>query len=228
MKAHTNGASYHNRYPYSGKIICQVHSATFHRQLLKSRQGKQEVWQCKVYRQNGRAACSAPQLCSEDLDLIMAQIFTQVVKDKNTIIDAVIAVLKSIPQEADCSKAKLRIEEEMKTIHIKKDRLLELSIADALTVSEFKKRNGSFNQQLEKLEAQLAAVEAQQKNAAPDWKTIHRELERELTFQEKINTALVATILEKITVKKFEIPTLGLRNNDFMYCEVHFRRKKSP
>lgn len=186
MKAHTNGASYHNRYPYSGKIICQVHSATFHRQLLKSRQGKQEVWQCKVYRQNGRAACSAPQL---------------------------------------------RIEEEMKTIHIKKDRLLELSIADALTVSEFKKRNEIFNQQLEKLEAQLAAVEAQeaqQKNAAPDWKTIHRELERELTFQEKINTALVATILEKITVKKFEIPKLGLRNNDFMYCEVHFRRKKSP
>ena len=205
MKAHTNGASYHNRYPYSGKIICQVHSATFHRQLLESRQGKQEVWQCKVYRQKGRAACSAPQLRSEDLDLIMAQIFIEVVKDKNTIIDAVIAVLKSVPQEADCSKAKLRIEEEMKTIHTKKDRLLELSIADALTVSEFKKRNGIFNQQLEKLEAQLAAVEAQetqQKNAAPDWETIHRELERELTFQEKINTALVATILEKITVKK--------------------------
>ena len=205
MKAHTNCASYHNRYPYSSKIICQEHSATFHRQLLESRKGKQEVWQCKVYRQKGRAACSAPQLRSEDLDLIMAQIFIEVVKDKNTIIDAVIAVLKSVPQEADCSKAKLRIEEEMKTIHTKKDRLLELSIADALTVSEFKKRNGSFNQQLEKLEAQLAAVEAQeaqQKNAAPDWETIHRELERELTFQEKINTALVATILEKITVKK--------------------------
>ena len=205
MKAHTNGASYHNRYPYSGKIICQEHSATFHRQLLESRKGNQEVWQCKVYRQKGRAACSAPQLRSEDLDLIMAQIFIEVVKDKNTIIDAVIAVLKSVPQEADCSKAKLRIEEEMKTIHTKKDRLLELSIADALTVSEFKKRNGIFNQQLEKLEAQLAAVEAQeaqQKNAAPDWELIHRQLERELTFQEKINTALVATILEKITVKK--------------------------
>jgi hypothetical protein len=205
MKAHTNGASYHNRYPYSGKIICQEHSATFHRQLLESRKGKQEVWQCKVYRQKGRAACSAPQLRSEDLDLIMAQIFIEVVKDKNTIIDAVIAVLKSVPQEADCSKAKLRIEEEMKTIHTKKDRLLELSIADALTVSEFKKRNGIFNQQLEKLEAQLAAVEAQetqQKNTAPDWELIYRQLEKELTFQEKINTALVATILEKIAVKQ--------------------------
>jgi DNA invertase Pin-like site-specific DNA recombinase len=205
MKAHTNGASYHNRYPYSGKIICQVHSATFHRQLLESRKGKQEVWQCKVYRQKGRAACSAPQLRSEDLDLIMAQIFMQMVKDKNTIIDAVIDVLKSTLQEADCSKAKLRLEEEVKTIHAKKDRLLELSIADALTVPEFKKRNGIFNQQLEKLEAQLAAVEAQetqQKNAAPDWETIRRELEKELTFQEKINTALVATILEKIAVKQ--------------------------
>ena len=205
MKTHASGASYHNRYPYSGKIYCEEHGTTFHRQVLTSAKGEKEVWQCKVYRAKGRAACSAPQIRSEELDQIMADIFTEMVKDKTAIIDALIAVLKSVPQEVDYSKAKLRIEDEMTAIEAKKDRLLELSMADALSVTEFKKRNEAFNQQLRGLETQLASIateEARQKDAALDMGAIRRSLEKELSFEGRINTALVATILEKIVVKK--------------------------
>ena len=205
MKTHANGATYHNRYPYSGKIICEEHGTTFYRQVLTSSKGDKEVWECRVYRQKGRAACSAPQVRSEELDRILAEIFTEMVKDKTAIIDALVAVLKSVPQEVDYSHARLRMEEEMKAINAKKDRLLELSMADALTTSEFKKRNEVFNQQLLNLETQLAALaveEARQKNNTLDIPKIRRELEKELSFEGKINTALVATILEKIVVKK--------------------------
>ena len=205
MKTHASGASYHNRYPYSGKIYCEEHGTTFHRQVLTSAKGEKEVWQCKVYRAKGRAACSAPQIRSEELDQIMADIFSEMVKDKTAIIDALIAVLKSVPQEVDYSKAKLRIEDEMTAIEAKKDRLLELSMADALSVTEFKKRNEAFNQQLRGLETQLASIateEARQKDAALDMGAIRRSLEKELSFAGRINTALVATILEKIVVKK--------------------------
>ena len=205
MKSHSSGASYHNRYPYSGKIYCEEHGTTFHRQVLESKKGTKEVWQCKVYRQKGKSACSAPQLRSEELDQIMAQIFTEMVKDKDAIIDSLIAVLKSVPQEVDYSKVKLRIEEDMAAINAKKDRLLELSMADALSVPEFKKRNEVFNQQLRNLEAQLATIEAEearQKDSALDITKIRRELEKELNFEDGINTALVATILEKTVVKK--------------------------
>ena len=205
MKSHSSGASYHNRYPYSGKIYCEEHGTTFHRQVLESKKGTKEVWQCKVYRQKGKSACSAPQVRSEELDQIMAQIFTEMVKDKDAIIDSLIAVLKSVPQEVDYSKAKLRIEDDMAAINAKKDRLLELSMADALSVPEFKKRNEVFNQQLRNLEAQLVTIEAEearQKDSALDITKIRRELEKELNFEAGINTALVATILEKIVVKK--------------------------
>ena len=205
MKTHASGASYHNRYPYSGKIYCEEHGTTFHRQVLTSAKGEKEVWQCKVYRAKGRAACSAPQIRSEELDQIMADIFSEMVKDKTAIIDALIAVLKSVPQEVDYSKARLRIEDEMTAIEAKKDRLLELSMADALSVTEFKKRNEAFNQQLRGLETQLTSIateEARQKDAALDMGAIRRSLEKELSFEGRINTALVATILEKIVVKK--------------------------
>lgn len=75
MTAHQSGAEFHNRYPYSGKIICEEHGTSFHRQVLKSSKGNQEAWQCRVYRDKGRAACSAPQLRTAELDQIMAQIF---------------------------------------------------------------------------------------------------------------------------------------------------------
>jgi len=205
MKEHANGATYHNRYPYSGKIYCEEHGTTYHRHMLESKNGKIEAWYCKVYRAKGRAGCSAPQLRSEELDQIMADIFTQMMKDKNTIIDAVLTVLQSVPQEVDYTKAKQRVEEEMVQINAKKDRLLELSMADALTVTEFKSRNEAFNQQLRTLETQLATIqieEERQKIAALDLGKIRAALDRELSFTDGINSNLVATILEKIVVKK--------------------------
>lgn len=66
---------YHNRYPYSGKIYCEEHGTTFHRQVLESRKGTREVWQCKVYRAKDRAACAAPQIQSKDLDQINRDYF---------------------------------------------------------------------------------------------------------------------------------------------------------
>ena len=205
MKEHASGATYHNRYPYSGKIYCEEHGTTFHRQVLESKSGNREVWQCKVYRAKGRAGCSAPQVRSEELDRIMAQIFTEMVRDKNAIIDSLLAVLQGVPQEVDYSKAKARLEDDMEVIRAKKDRLLELSMADALSTAEFKSRNEAFNQQLQALEIQLATVqieEQRQKASAMDFGKIREALDRELRFEGEINSDLVATILDKAVVKK--------------------------
>ena len=205
MKEHANGATYHNRYPYSGKIYCEEHGTTYHRQVLTSKTGSKEVWECKVYRQKGRAACSAPQVRSEELDEIMAEIFTQMMKDKNTIIESLLTVLQSVPQEVDYSYAKSRVEGEIATIHTKKDRLLELSMADALTMAEFKNRNEAFNKQLRALEVQLATIcteEQRQKECGIDPEQIRATLDKELSFTDGINSGLVTTILDKIIVKK--------------------------
>ena len=205
MKEHASGASYHNRYPYSGKILCEEHGTTFHRQVLESKKGSKEVWQCKVYRAKGRAACSAPQVRSEELDGIMAEIFNQMVKDKKTIIDSLLAVLQSIPQEVDCSKARLRAQEDIAAVNAKKDRLLDLNMDGAISNAEFKTRNDAFNAQLRALEAQLFTIqmeEQRQKESAMDMGKIRQVLEKELSFENGINSSLVATILEKVTVKR--------------------------
>lgn len=199
------GVGCHNQYAYSSKIFCEEHGTAFHRQVLKSAKGEKETWQCKIYRQRGRKACGAPQLCTDDLNVIMREIFTRVMKDKAVIIDSLLNVLRSVPQDLDHGKARRRIEKELEQVSAKKDRLLELSMAGALSMSEFKKRNDSFNELAERLRRQLEAIAIEEqsgKNSAFRGDEIRKALEKALSFENEINSALAASIVERIVVKR--------------------------
>lgn len=205
MKSHSSGLSFHNRYPYSTKIYCEEHGTTFHRQVIQTKKGQQEVWQCKVYRSHGRAACSAPQIRSSDLDVILSDIFKELVRDKEKIIDSLVTVLTNIPKEVDYGKLRCQVENEMDDLERKKNRLLDLSIAGALTVEEFKERNDAFNAQIQECQGKLTAIRQEEENQSSeelDIPAIRQALDEALRFTGEIDTALVATILDKVVVKK--------------------------
>ena len=205
MKSHSSGVSFHNRYPYSAKIYCEEHGTTFHRQVIQTKKGQQEVWQCKVYRSHGRAACSAPQIRSSDLDVILSDIFKELVRDKEKIIDSLVTVLTNIPKEVDYGKLRCQVENEMDDLERKKNRLLDLSIAGALTVEEFKERNDAFNAQIQECQGKLTAIRQEEENRTSeelDIPAIRQALDQALSFTGDIDTALVATILDRVVVKK--------------------------
>ena len=205
MKSHSSGVSFHNRYPYSAKIYCEEHGTTFHRQVIQTKKGQQEIWQCKVYRSHGRAACSAPQIRSSDLDVILSDIFKELVRDKEKIIDSLVTVLTNIPKEVDYGKLRCQVENEMDDLERKKNRLLDLSIAGALTVEEFKERNDAFNAQILECQGKLTAIRQEEENRTSeelDIPAIRRALDEALRFTGEIDTALVATILDRVVVKK--------------------------
>jgi site-specific DNA recombinase len=205
MMSHQRRAEFHNRYPYSGKIICQEHGASFHRQVLKSAKGEQEVWQCQVYRNRGRAGCSAPQLYTTELDRILAQLFDQLARDKRAIVDAVIRVIQAVPDERSYTRDALYLEERLSSIRAKKDRLLEMSIAGAVTLEEFKSRNDGFNQQLQKLEGHLASLhreEQRSRGSGTQLEKLRAALNRELSPETGLCSALLTTILDHVVVKQ--------------------------
>ena len=205
MKSHSSGLSFHNRYPYSAKIYCEEHGTTFHRQVIQTKKGQQEVWQCKVYRSHGRAACSAPQIRSSDLDVILSDIFKELVRDKEKIIDSLVTVLTNIPKEVDYGKLRCQVENEMDDLEQKKNRLLDLSIAGALTVEEFKERNDAFNVRILECHGKLTAIRQEEENQSSeelDIPAIRQALDRALSFTGDIDTALVATILDRVVVKR--------------------------
>ena len=205
MKSRSSGLSFHNRYPYSAKIYCEEHGTTFHRQVIQTKKGQQEVWQCKVYRSHGRAACSAPQIRSSDLDFILSDIFKELIRDKQKIIDSLVTVLTNIPKEVDYGKLRCQVENEMDDLERKKNRLLDLSIAGALTVEEFKERNDAFNAQILACQGKLTAIRQEEESRSSeelDVPAIRQALDRALSFTGDIDTALVATILDRVVVKR--------------------------
>ena len=200
-----SAAGFHSRYPYSGKIICEEHGTSFHRQVLKSAKGEKEVWQCRVYRNRGRAACSAPQMRTDELDQIMARIFDELARDKSAMVDAVMKVIQAVPNEHDYRQEAGRMEAELSAICAKKDRLLEMSIEGALSTAEFKQRNDAFNEQLRELERQREALKEEEEKSriSPErLEEIRAALEEELSFQNGVNSALAAAILDHMVVKK--------------------------
>lgn len=213
MLGHASGAVFHNRYAYSGKIFCEEHGTAFHRQLLESRSGGKEVWQCRVYRQRGRAGCSSPQLRTCELNEIMGGIFSELCPDRNAIVSALLELIRLAPDEHNYGRDIERLEADIEQICAKKDRLLELNLGGAIDWDEFKIRNDGFNRQLAALRQKVEAIKeeaAKRAHTGGSLSKVKTALEEDLSFEHGINSELVAAILNRITVKKDSKPGVFL------------------
>ena len=114
-------------------------------------------------------------------------------------------MLTNIPKEVDYGKLRCQVENEMDDLEQKKNRLLDLSIAGALTVEEFKERNDAFNAQILACQGKLTAIRQEEESRSSeelDIPAIRQALDRALSFTGDIDTALVATILDRVVVKR--------------------------
>ena len=197
------GVGYQSRYPYSGKIICGKHGTTFHRQSFKTMEGHTEYWQCKVYREHGKAGCDLPTLRTKELDAILADQFQKLVKNQKQIVRLVMDSVSSVQQKRDYSGQITQLNTQISQLEGKKDKLLELSIANAITIQEFKKRNNRFNEQIADMQEQMISLQKLEENgsaASVDLSAIEKALWQELSFQDTISTEVVAAILDHVVV----------------------------
>jgi len=194
------GARTSNRYAYSGKIVCAEHGTSFLRAMRES--GK-ETWQCRIYHERGAKACTAPLLYTRELDEIMAGIFKTMQKDKNKIIEDVLMLIKNSPDRKNYGREVAALKDEIAALNSKKEKLLELSIDDAISNMEFKKRNDDLNEQIKQAHSDLKSLSREKskaKKAEASADVIRRALERELSLECGVNSELATSILEKIAV----------------------------
>ena len=198
-----SGAEYQNRYPYSGKLVCAEHGTTFHRQAIKSNKGEKEVWQCRIYRTRGVAVCSAPQLRSSELDIVMAYIFNRINQDKQRFVDQTLTLIQNTPDAKNYQAELVKLQSEIDGISGKKDKLLEMSIDGVLTNQEFKSCNDKFNVLIKKLQHKIGALEEEHGRSCAvteNLLNIKNVLAGELNFEDGINSELVSAVLDKIVV----------------------------
>ena len=197
------GVGYQSKYSYSGKIICGKHETAFHRQSFKTMEGHTEFWQCRMYREHGKAGCDLPTLRTKELDAILADQFQKLVKNQKQIVRLVMDSVSSVQQKRDYSGQITQLNTQISQLEGKKDKLLELSIANAITIQEFKKRNNRFNEQIADMQEQMISLQKLEENgsaAGVDLSAIEKALWQELSFQDTVSTEVVAAILDHVVV----------------------------
>jgi len=193
------------RYPYSGKIICEEHGVSFYRQLLKNSAGGREVWQCRTYRSGGRAACSAPQLSTAELNQVLTALFRKAVPDRALVADTLLRILRGAPDRRNYAGELGKLDAELALLAAKKDRLLELSLAGGINVAEFRSRNDSFSRQISLLQVRQAGIRREQERSAPDLRVLRAALLQELDGG-TLSSELAAALVRRIVVRQASRP----------------------
>ena len=159
MKAHAQASQ--NRYAYSGKLICAKHGTTFHRHVYKGKsRGEAECWNCKLYREKGKqGGCDSPTVYSHELDRILERVFEQITDKRSAAVQEYIDNLRAFAAQQDNAPALAQVEQEIEAVTRRKDKLLDLALAGALSNDEFKQRNETCNEQLAALEQQRTELQ---------------------------------------------------------------------
>ncbi len=212
MKQHAQASQ--NRYAYSGRLICARHGTTFHRHVYKSKKrGDVECWNCRLYRQKGKqGGCDSPTIYSHELDRILARVFEQVTDERSTAIQEYIDDLRAYAARQDNAPVLAKLEQEMDTLTRKKEKLLELAIAGALSNEEFRQRNETCNKQLAALEQQRGALKNADKTLAERIRrvedlrgAIERQWQANCGFSREMAKALVDHIVVDADESKTKI-----------------------
>ncbi len=202
-----NRVSYQNKYKYSGKIICMEHHLPYHRSCYHYKSGDKEVWQCREYISKGRAGCKSPILYTTELDEIMKHITKLLRLNKTEIMQKMISVYKKIGEASNIKNDITKLQTEMQMILRRKDKILDLNIADKLSDEEFQQRNKQYNKELDKIKNQLKEYQEQQSKSeelSRSIETLRKVITKELDFDDGLDHSIIEDLVDRIEVNTTE------------------------
>ena len=199
--------SYQNKYPYSGKIICNTHKQPYYRSLYRYKSGNKEVWQCQEYSKKGRSGCQSPVLYTSELDEIMRQILEQLCINKTDIIHELLQLYTSINSQSKLDEDISRIRVNIEDILRRKDKLLDLNIAGRVSDEEFTQRNDRFNLEIDQHTARLRNLEGEKlknRDMVQSIEVLRQAITEELNFSNGFSIGVIDALLDHIEVEASE------------------------
>ncbi|NLF80757.1 MAG: recombinase family protein [Clostridia bacterium] len=190
------------RYPLSGKLFCAEHGVPFYRAVYKYASGDKEVWQCKLYAEQGRRGCQAPVVYGEELTRILLYLLARSGLEPAALQAALLAIYDEAGSVAPEAAAKGRAREELAGLRLRQDKLLDLNLAGRIGDAEFTRRNDELNRRLEELRQALSG----QKSARPSdpeperAADLSRLIAAELDFSGGFEAGLVDALLARIEI----------------------------
>jgi site-specific DNA recombinase len=210
-KSKNHETGYQSRYSYSGKIFCAEHNTSFHRDIYKSKKhGNREIWQCKMYRVQGKKGCESPTILTSELDDIMIKINNILLLNKDNILNNVSNAYKSVLDNQNYKNDILKKQNTLTKIQQKKDKLFDLITDGLIEKKEFSIRNNSLIAEFNKIEAEIIKLQDEEKNLKK-LEIYYNDLYQDLKRTWESNLTATNILLDKIIVHKTKDKnTIGL------------------
>ncbi len=210
--------SYHNKYSYSGKIVCRLHDVTYHRGLYRYSSGDKEVWQCKKYVEKGRKGCDFPTIYTSELDLIIKEAYNFIVKDKESIANE---LLKDYLDDSSGGKHKKNLDKvntEMDKIFKMKDKLIHLNVSGMITDEEFGHKNKDFNDRIELIKDKMKELKKRRslEEGITNQRDFKKLIEDQLFFETGFDNMFIDAMVDKIQV-------CGVDEHNIIHLKVKFK-----
>lgn len=218
---------YKNRYLYSAKIFCGQHNTVFHRREFRKNK-KDITWVCSEYLKNGKSTCDSPNIRESELDAIFKDLISKLQIDSNEVIDTLMNYYKHLEIDTGIDEEISLREKEINNLYAKKDKLLELSLQDSLSNTEFYERNNSFNEKIKVLDNELNKLKSQKeelKGITDKTKELAEILKQKVNSKSTINK-IISSLLERIVVSKICNDKNNMELNIFLSYKENDETKK--
>ena len=212
-----------NRYVFSGLIFCKEHEGQdnmpgFNRISGKKRSNK-PAWACSRYITYGLKECESPIIQESELIEIFKVILKKFLSNKEEIIDDLLTKYKKFSQSKDIETDISKLEEKIREVENKKDKLLELTIKSFISDEEFYKRNENLNEEIKKYTKEIKSLKDEKENISTveeNMKKIKQTLEKRINIEENVED-LIKLLVDKIYVSKID------GNRKYIKLEIYFK-----
>lgn len=207
------GRSAKNISPLSGKIICGEHNEPFWRTSYSERLHKDKSvyqWICRTKKRGKSSDCKTFAIYESELYTILGNVIVELSDNIDEYIDTFIQIYQESLSDDNANKIIQNFKNDIESLEIKKEKIIDLYSEGLITKDEFKKRNSKLNEELTELNTKLINLNKMRdnsKNTIDDIKNIKKLFKNNYnSFQigENIDTSLIDSICQNL-IDKIEI-----------------------
>ncbi len=169
MKVKATDRSAKKTSPLSGKIICGVHGVPFWRTSYSKelhRGAPIYEWVCREKKKGKSADCPTIAIYESELYKILGSMFIDLSGNIDRYIEEFIALYEDEQEDTVSARELDALQREIEALEIKKDKLLDLYTDDAITKTEFKKRNEALGTEITKLKTRITDTQRDTRDKA--------------------------------------------------------------
>ena len=187
------------KYPYTSKIICGNDRCKYSRMTNKNNKLKPR-WACCNYIKYRLNVCKSPIIYECDLDNIFINILKKLF-NLNDIIKTLADYYINCKNNIEYDTIISNIENNIKKINLKKEKILDLLINNIITNNEYKEKNNNYNNDISILKKKIDILREEKKKKSITPQKLINEVKEKLKYKDILED-FINTFLEKVIVYK--------------------------